>query len=145
LPRADYIFAVEAVDVFRRLGPVVLKYVLRAYEGRLSKLVLALRSWARQIGHSTPPDARLVADYISATFGPRHHVTSLTRYALSVNAKQQMSRPQIGHLIEESQPANFDPRQRYAPGSQFSVLSNMHDYNSVLRRIQAAPNETCLL
>jgi radical SAM superfamily enzyme YgiQ (UPF0313 family) len=31
MPRWRYIFAAEAVDVFRKAGPVVLKYLLRAY------------------------------------------------------------------------------------------------------------------
>ena len=85
MPREDHIFAVEAVDVLRRAGPIVLKYVLRVYDGRLSKLIFEMRSWARGHGHFARPNAEVVEAYFTDTFGVGHHVTSLIRYTLCVN------------------------------------------------------------
>ena len=131
MPRQDYIFAVEAVDVLRRAGPVVLRYLLRAYEGRLSKLIFALRSWARSNNYSARPKANMVEAYFSKWFGVRHHLTSLVRYTLCVNGRQAYAR-----ASDESRSAGFDPNQLYAPGSDLHVLKQIHDFDFLLSRIQ---------
>ena len=82
MPRSHYTFAVEAVDALRRLGPIVVKYLLRAYGGRLSTLVEDLRLFAASRGLGDRPDAGTVETYVRWKFGPRHHVTSLVRFAL---------------------------------------------------------------
>jgi hypothetical protein len=100
LPRAQYKFAVEAVDALRHLGPFVLRYLLRAFEQRLSRLVFAMRDWASQAGRTELPNTELVEEFVSAKFGPCHHLTSLTRYAL--------------HLPEGTNDAvAFDPDRQY--------------------------------
>ena len=140
MPRADHIFAVEAIDVLRRVGPVVLKYLLRPYEGRLSNLIFALRSWSRSRGYHNQPDADLVEAYFCDTFGSRNHVTSLIRYALCVNSKQNESR-----ASHESRSAGFDPHETYEPGSHFRVLSEVHDFDFLISRIQEEPDDAGLL
>jgi hypothetical protein len=140
MPREDHIFAVEAVDVFRRLGPAILKYWLRVYDGQLSKLVFALRSWARGNAHFNQPDDALIEEYARESFGARHHLTSLVRYALCVNGKQRAP-----DTLRESKPTSFDPRQPYAPGSQFRVLSEIHDFDALLNRIQTEWDRGSLL
>ena len=136
MPREDHIFAVEAVDVLRRTGPVVLKYLLRGYEGRLSKLIFALRSWA----HTIRPSAEMVESYFRETFGPRDHLTSLIRYTLCVNGRQNYSR-----ASDESCSASFDPNQPYKLGSDFHVLPQIHDFDFLLNRIQTMTDDTRLL
>ena len=89
LPRSQYKFAVEAVDTLRHLGPFVLKYLLRAFEQRLSLLVFAMRDWASHTGRTDLPNTEFVEEFISARFGPRHHLTSLTRYALHLPADNE--------------------------------------------------------
>lgn len=143
LPRAHYIFAVEAIDVLRRVGPVVLRYMLRVYDGQLSKLVFALRLWAGNNGRTDPPDAELVEDYISSTFGPRHHLTSLFRHALWSTAAHRRQHPL--NESPESPVAEFDPRESYQLGSHVSVLSDIHDCNLLIDRIGNAPDGSCLL
>lgn len=140
MPRSRYMFAVEAVDVLRRVGPTVLKYTLRAYGGQLSRLVFALRLWADSNGMGGRPDADLIEAYVSDTFGPRHHVTSLFRYALRANATGGEQRARA-----EQQPMAFDPHQPYQLGSHVCVLSDMHDCGLLIERIAADPNGSRLL
>jgi len=98
LPRVQYKFAVEAVDALRHLGPFVLRYLLRAFEQRLSLLVFAMRDWAHAEGRTELPNTEFVEEFVSARFGPHHHLTSLTRYSL--------------HLPDDTS-SEFDPDQQY--------------------------------
>jgi radical SAM superfamily enzyme YgiQ (UPF0313 family) len=139
MPRSHYIFAVEAVDVLRRAGPIILRYVLRAYGGQLSRLVFALRDWAAADGRGIRPDADMVEAYITATFGPGHHLTSLFRYALCADG--------TGERLpgSETQPAAFDPHQLYQLGSHVRVLSDLHDCELLVERIREDPEGSRLL
>jgi radical SAM superfamily enzyme YgiQ (UPF0313 family) len=139
MPRARYMFAVEAVDVLRRAGASILRYALRAYGGRLSRLVFDLRLWAEGAGRERP-DADVVESYMAATFGPRHHLTSLFRYALCANAPGAGQAPHAG-----SRPTPFDPRRPYQLGSHVRVLSDLHDCGLLLERIRCEPNGSHLL
>jgi radical SAM superfamily enzyme YgiQ (UPF0313 family) len=129
MPRSHYTFAVEAVDVLRRVGPIILKYTLRAYGGQLSRLVFALRLWADSNGKGNRPDSDLIEEYISAAFGRGHHLTSLFRYALCAG------RPpgELSHT--ESQTTEFDPHRVYQLGPHVRVLSDVHDCGLLLERI----------
>jgi hypothetical protein len=127
LPRLQYKFAVEAVDALRRLGPIVLRYVLRAFDQKLSRLVFAMRDWADANGRTALPEAEFVEEFISARFGPRHHLTSLTRYALWLPN---------GASTEVAMVA-FDPDQRYQLGANIRVLADIHDCEALLERIKS--------
>jgi radical SAM superfamily enzyme YgiQ (UPF0313 family) len=131
MPRAHYMFAVEALDVLRRVGPIILKYTLRAYDGQLSRLIFALRHWAESNGRKLRPDAALVEEYISDTFGARHHLTSLFRYALCANE----SSPTEHVSRKGSQPTAFDPHQPYQCGSHIRVLPDLHDCERLVELI----------
>ena len=139
MPRAHYKFAVEAVDVLRRAGAVVLSYALRAYGGRLSRLVFDLRRWAESVGRECPDDD-MVEAYMAATFGPRHHLTSLFRYALCAGTPGAEQAPHA-----ESRPTRFDPRRPYQIGSHVRALSDLHDCELLLERIRREPNGSHLL
>lgn len=129
MARSDYIFAVEAVDVLRRTGPVILRYTLRAYDGRLSRLVFALHHWAESRGWCARPDDDMIEAYVSATFGPRHHLTSLFRYALC------SSRGCGECPSQAAQQPSFDSHRLYQLGSHVRVLSDMHDCEFLIERI----------
>jgi hypothetical protein len=139
LPRFDYKFAVEAVDVLRRVGPTIVKYLLRAYEGKLSKLVFAVRDWAGGKGSERLPDAQMIEDFVSATFGPRHHLTSLFRFALCSHKKSS------SHGGEVDAQTSFDPDQLYTIGSHVQVLSDLHDCDRLIERIKQDPDAKDLL
>jgi radical SAM superfamily enzyme YgiQ (UPF0313 family) len=139
LPRANYKFAVEAVDVLRRVGPTIVKYLLRAYEGRLSKLVFGLRDWATRNGSERLPDAQMIEDFVSETFGPRHHLTSLFRFAL---CSYKVPASFVG---EPEVQTSFDPDQLYTIGSHVQVLSDLHDCDRLIERIEQEPDAEHLL
>jgi len=126
LPRSQYKFAVEAVDALRKLGPITLKYLLRAFEQRLSRLVFAMRDWAETTGRSDLPDGAFVEDFIRATFGARHHLTSLTRYALHIPS----------HTNSATRLVAFDPDQQYQLDANVRLLTDMHDCEALLERIR---------
>jgi hypothetical protein len=127
LSRARHIFAVEAVAVLRRVGPIVLRYLLRAYDGRLSNFVRALREFA----NDAMPDAALDEDFIRTTFGDDHHLTSLFRYALCVNAggSERVAPPAL-------QPVAFDVDGRYRISHDVRVLADLHDCAVVIANIE---------
>ena len=130
LPRARSIFAVEAAALLRRVGPVVLQYVLRAYDGKLSHLVRDLRRFAEERQAEVIPDAALLEDYVSATFGADHHLVSLFRYALCVNegGSERVLPPR-------TEPLAFDPDLPYGLGMDVRILSDMHDCALLMDRI----------
>jgi radical SAM superfamily enzyme YgiQ (UPF0313 family) len=139
MPRFRYIFAVEAVALLRRLGPIVLKYILRAYGGSLANLVHDLRRFAAARTPDRLPDAELCEAYVSATFGPDHHVTSLVRYALQVNdGGSERLLPPAMRL-----PA-LDPEAPYCLAAGVRILPGMHDCALLLERI-ADDTESMLL
>ncbi len=138
MPRSHYIFAVEVVDLLRRVGPVILRYMLRAYNHRLSELVFALRSWAESHGKRTKPDAALVEDFVSDNFGPDHHLTSIFRYALYTHGAEE-------DAVHELQSSTFDPDRPYQLGPHIRVLPDLHDFGLLIERIENDPDGLDLL
>jgi radical SAM superfamily enzyme YgiQ (UPF0313 family) len=136
MPRSRYVFAVEAVAVLHRVGPIVLKYMLRAYDGSLGALVHDIRRFAGD----RLPDVELIEAYVGATFGAEHHLTSLVRYALHVHEGSSERVTQ-----RRSEPAAFDPEVPYRLGANVRVLSNMHDCARLLERIAHDPAGSTLL
>lgn len=137
LPRARHIFAVEAVELLRRLGPVVVRHVLRGYGGRLAELVRALRHFAEATrGTLEPPDAGLFLAFADATFGPRHPVASLFRFALRDLAPgSAVATPPPGEPPAPAEPAAFDPAVPYRCSRRMRVLSEIHDCGLLLAQL----------
>jgi radical SAM superfamily enzyme YgiQ (UPF0313 family) len=138
LPRERNIFAVEIVDLVRRIGPAVLRYVLQAHDGRLSRLVDALWSFAACRGPVGRPDASLVEAYFKSTVGPRHHVVSLIRYAFGAQGPGEGETRRLD-------PAPPDRRAKYALNSRVRILSDMHDCALLMERIEAMSGRPGLL
>src|SRR5205807_4651403 len=84
-------------------------------------------------------DADLIEAFLSATFGRRHHVTSLFRYALSAKMAEEQN------LYAESQSSVFDPSQSYQLGSHIRMLADMHDCGFLLERIRCQMDNSSLL
>jgi len=133
MPRSRYRFAVEAVDVLRRAGPIILKYLLRAYEGKLSKLVFAVRDWAESVGY-TCIDADMVERYLTTVFGREHHLTSLFRFAFSIH-DARLADEIDGNPLGELQTIVLEPQTRYRLGSHIRVLSEIHDCVFLIEQI----------
>ena len=139
MPRGRIIFAVEAVELLRRAGPVVLKYMLRAYDGRLGTLVGDLRKFSESSGRWGQPEAEMIEAFMRWRFGGAHHLTSLFRYALRAGAaalEPLEPPPQI------AQP--FDLDRRYVLSPAVYVLHDLHDCGAVIDQI-ANDHGTALL
>ena len=134
MPRERYIFAVETVAVLRRVGPIVLRYLLRAFDGRLSLFVRALRNFA----DVWMADAALVEAFIAVTFGEEHHLTSLFRYALRVNEGG------AERVAPSFVPGVFSVDAPYRLREDVRLLPEMHDCQHVLARIREHDGEGLL-
>lgn len=139
MPRLHHKFAAEIVDVLRRLGPIILSYTLRAYGGRLSSLVHALRLWADMNDRHGDMDTDLFEAYTRATFGSLHHLTSLIRYALMVSCPKKPS------SLAAPRSQGFDPNKLYRLGSHIRVLTDMHNCDALLEKIAGDPDGPDLL
>jgi len=141
LPRRHHVFATEAVAMLRRLGPLVLRYLLRADGGRLSVLVRDWRCHFDSLGMSDAlPGAENLIAYIGHRFGTDHHLVSLARYALCVHAGGD---ERGGPTAPPPQP--FDPDRCYRLQPQARVLADLHDCEQVLQRIRECPVDAALL
>jgi hypothetical protein len=138
MPRSRYIFAVEAVDVFRKAGPVVLKYLLRAYEGRLSRLVAEFREFAEFNGWGNRPDCGVAEEFLRSRFGRAHHVVSLYRFAVRTSGDEQTAFSPLA-----SDP--LDLAQPYKLNSGTYILHDHHDCGALLDRIKRQPDRFDLL
>jgi radical SAM superfamily enzyme YgiQ (UPF0313 family) len=140
MPRSRHIFAVEAVNFLRRAGPIVLKYMLRAYGGRLSNLVGELRLFAESHNLKDRPESGMIEAYLSWKFGPSHHLTSLFRHALRANAlaSERGLRPQMPVHV-------FNPTLPYQLSRDVYVLRDLHDCGLLLKRIESEPAGSYLL
>jgi hypothetical protein len=130
MPRRLHIFAVAAVALLRRVGPFVLNYLLRAFDGRLSELVRHMRSFADRRFPGRPPEAAMLEAFVGETFGADHHLTSLVRFALRVNeGGGERSMP------ADAPPPAFDPAASYRLGPTVRLLADIHDCEALLARI----------
>lgn len=125
--REEQIFVVETVDVLRRAGPVALRYTLRAYGGRLSRLAREIRQFGRTRGWEGQPEASLVAAYFEEKFGRTHHITALFRYALAGEETADVTGEETGA---------FDRRKVYRVGADVHIFQELRDCALILNRIR---------
>ena len=83
LPRSRHIFVTSAYQHLYGLGFPLLRYVLRFYKNRLSRLFDAMVAWQERSGQPAACTQPMIAAYFSDRFGRHHHVTGLVRYMLS--------------------------------------------------------------
>lgn len=147
LPRDHVIFTVESVDLVRRAGPIVLNYLLRAFDGRLSVFLRQFEAFASAQAapqtRETRPDADQLLAFLGSRLGPRHHLTSLFRFSLAIHAGGlERHGPPPDSLHSE---AGFDGDTFYRLADDVTVLSNLHDCAALLQRIHVLPPGTGLL
>jgi hypothetical protein len=138
LPRSRYIFAVEAVDAFRKAGPIVLGYLLRAYDGRLSRLIGEIREFAESNSLGNRPDVGMVEAFLRSRFGRSHHLLSLYGYAVRVSGEQDVHSP-------NSTSYAFDPTASYRLSPHAYILHDHHDCGLLLDKIRQQTDPTRLL
>lgn len=138
LPRSRYIFAVEAVDAVRKAGATIVTYLLRAYGGRLSRLVGELREFAETNGLEQRPDSPMVESFLRWKFGPFHHVLSLYGYAVRTSSGEEAA-------ASASKSHRFDPKSPYRLNPQVSILHDYHDCGFLLDQIKQQTDQTQLI
>lgn len=129
MPRSRYIFAVEAVHLFRQGGPLFLRYLLRAYRGRLSLLVRDFRNFAEEKGLTTLPASADVEEFLSRRFGHLPHLLSFYGYA--VRAGKLCSPDSAAMGVRP-----FNRKQHYQRNPETHFLHNFHDYTVLQARIE---------
>ncbi len=136
LPRSDHVFAVETVELLRRIGPRVAAYMLRGFDGRLSRLVSDLRTFCadRTAGGSLSPTA--FADFVADRFGAQHHLTSLVRLGLLLHDPR----------VPTASPASdaYDPTTTYVLDADVYILTEMHDPEVWMQRIAGSAGNALL-
>jgi radical SAM superfamily enzyme YgiQ (UPF0313 family) len=137
MPRARYLFAVDAVDALRAFGHEILSYALRFFEGRLSLLVAQFGAWAAQRRTKAAITPRLALAFIARRFGANHHLTSLFRYGLALNECKLTAAP----APPVGSDAQCDPRDRYRTNPRSRILDDLHDCAMLLARIRTLPRE----
>jgi len=129
LPRTHLAQSVEAVDALRVGGNEVLAYAMRYFDGRLSRLIAALRDWldSRQAGAAPDPD--LVLAFFADRFGAEHHLVSLYRYAGTL---RRAPAPQVP-------PAPAPGAARFRRNPNAHLFTDLHNCPDLMRRIRDRP------
>jgi hypothetical protein len=138
MPRWHYILAVEAVDLLRRAGPLVFRYLLRAYDGHLSLLVQDFRTFMESQCDEAIPTLAEAEAFLAWRFGEAHHLVSLYGYAVRAGRLGQNG-------STHSAASAFHPEQRYVRNSHTEFLHGYHDFNLLKYRIENDPEGKTLL
>lgn len=129
MPRWRYIFAVEAVDLLRIAGELVFRYILRAYEGRLSLLVQDFRIFMEAHRDEVVPTSADAEAFLACRFGDTHHLVSLYGYGVRAGRLGQNG---SSHSI----PRPFHPEQKYVRNTETEFLHGYHDFSLLKYRIE---------
>jgi hypothetical protein len=130
LPRERLIFAIALFDAIRKIPRSIMRYLLNAYEGRLSLLVESAHLWSRTAAIAVAPtEPEFLVAFASATFGRDHHLRSLLRYASAVH--------RVRLAAMGSEKAGRIPRRgaslRLSSGS--TVLGDIHDCAALMAKV----------
>ena len=139
LGRDRHVFVTSAWTVLWEIGPLIVGYLLCAFEGRLSRFMGEAFTWRMRTGSER---SNVTADdiqaFLAARFGGDHHLVSLFRYARALVAIQK---PAGAADAERSDPAIGDPRDvAMAMGRGVAMLRRIHDCAALLGQIRKAPD-----
>jgi len=139
VPRSSCTFAVDAVDALRIVGHEILSYALRFYENRLSRLIADFEQWTLLNRPGETADSNLALDFISDTFGPHHHLTSLFHFGSQMSARTT-SAPPTQAVSAESKPP-FDPERPYRLSPRSCLFTDLHDCARLLEHIRSLAHD----
>ena len=81
LPRERHVFVTLAWRALGSLSGDVVRYLLTAFEGRLSRFLDSVDAWRGSLKTvSSPIDPSFLTAFLAARFGKHHHLVSLCRY-----------------------------------------------------------------
>jgi len=137
MPRAEYTFAVDAVDAVRVVGHEILSYALRFYEGSFSRLLAAFKKWLAEHRPGVRIDPPLVVEFISGTTGSNHHLTSLFRFGMAIGYHR--SRHLAGTVLPDQSTADVQDGDLHRLSTDVRLLEDLHDCVALLQRIRRLP------
>jgi hypothetical protein len=119
--RERHIFVTTAWHALAGLSRHALRYLLTAFDGRLSRLFDDLDAWRRSQGMAPAAiDASLFTTFIAARFGKRHHLVSLCRYASA-----RFDR--LDHTGNKPEGSSIEPSEaRFVLSRQVEVIADIH-------------------
>lgn len=133
LPRDRLIFAIELHDNMHKIPRAIMRYMLNAYDGRLSRLVEAARAWRDAAGVTLAPSApEFMVAFAAATFGQDHHLHSLLRYGAAVHRVRVAARDARATGAKPRRDLDLKLSRRSA------VLDNIHDCAALMSKIVGA-------
>ena len=134
LPRDRHIFAVACFQALQQLAKPIVRYLLRAFDDRLSTLIAAVDDWrqSRGLGASSISSEFMIA-FATAQFGVHHHIVSLLRYAVTINRVRLAAKscrevgpvPRRGATLQQ--------------GRRSEILPDIHDCPALLAAIDRQP------
>lgn len=131
LPRQRHVFAAAAFHALQETARPILRYLLCAYEGRMSLLIDAADAWRRSQGMPPSPiDPDFFAAFATARFGERHHMVSLLRYAAAIDRVRVAAK----RYRERAAPPRRDAPLRLGRCSE--ILTDIHDALALLKRVE---------
>jgi radical SAM superfamily enzyme YgiQ (UPF0313 family) len=134
LPRDRHIFAIACFQALQQLAKPIVRYLLRAYEDRLSRLIAAADDWRQSHGLcASPVSADSLIAFATARFGADHHLVSLLRYAAAIDRVRSAAKG-----CREIAPM---PRRGAAlqHGRRSEILADIHDCPALLAAIERLP------
>ena len=133
MDREEYTFAVDAVDAVRQAGHEVLSYSLVFFGDSFSRLIAKFKEWVRENRPGARINPELVVEFIAATLGAGHHLTSLFRFGMAIRDRRVSA--------ELTDPADSDGPgdDRYRLSGDVRILPDLHDCTSLLARIRRLP------
>lgn len=139
MTRSSCTFTVDAVDALRIVGHEILSYLLRFYQGRLSRLIADLEEWALQNHPKESMGPKLALEFVSDTLGSGHHVTSLFRYGMQIG--MLAANHSAAQAVTADSEPQFDPERTYCLSPRILLFTELHDCTGLLERIRSLPRD----
>jgi hypothetical protein len=134
LPRDRHVFAVACFQALQQLAKPIVRYLLRAYDDRLSTLIAAADDWRQSQGlAASPVSTDSVIAFATAQFGVRHPLVSLLRYAAAINRVRSAAKGcrEVGPMARRG--------AALQQGRRSEVLADIHDCPALLAAIERQP------
>ena len=132
LPRERHIFVTTLYPLLYGIGFPVLRYLMRRFENRFSRLVGAIWKWARTAGEPAACDQDMLERFFKAHFGKGSHITGLVRYMLY--AAELRRRAVNGQVPNRKREPDADGAM-YKLSSRSAVLRRLPDCARILQHL----------
>ncbi len=137
LPRERHVFVTSIWTLLWIAGPVLLAYLLRSFDGRLSQFMNEAYEWyaGKRPTRWNVDETHLFA-FLAARFGYQHHLISLFRYALAASAVLEARR-----FPATASRARGHADQRdvvLGIAAKAAILRDIHDCGDLAERITSS-------